>query len=112
MKILHNPRCRKSREGLKILEDSGQEFEIVDYLNQPLTKKEIEELLSKLNIDAIELVRTNEAVWKEKYRGKDLNRDEIVAAMEQNPKLIERPIVIVGKRAVVGRPPEKILEIL
>lgn len=112
MKILHNPRCRKSREGLKILEDSGQEFEIVDYLNQPLTKKEIEELLSKLNIDAIELVRTNEAVWKEKYRGKDLNRDEIVAAMEQNPKLIERPIVIVGERAVVGRPPEKILEIL
>jgi arsenate reductase len=112
MKIYHNPRCRKSREGLAILEEARVEHEIIDYLNNPPSEEEIRELLSKLNMDAIELVRQNEAVWKEKFKGKDLSSEEIIRAMADHPKLIERPIVVRGSQAVVGRPPEKIKSLL
>lgn len=112
MKILHNSRCRKSREGLKILEESGLQFEIIDYLNQPLDKDQIKDLLTKLEIEPIELVRKNESIWKENYKGKDLSREQVIEALAKHPKLIERPVVIVGDKAVVGRPPENILEIL
>lgn len=112
MKIYHNPRCRKSREGLAILEEARVEHEIIDYLKNPPSEEEIRELLSKLNMDAIELVRQNEAVWKEKFKGKDLSSEEIIRAMADHPKLIERPIVVRGSQAVVGRPPEKIRSLL
>jgi len=112
MRILHNSRCRKSREGLKILEESGLQFEIIDYLNQPLDKDQIKDLLTKLEIEPIELVRKNESIWKENYKGKDLSREQVIEALAKHPKLIERPVVIVGDKAVVGRPPENILEIL
>ena len=103
MKILHNPRCRKSREGLQILEDSGQDFAIVEYLKEPLTK---------LDMRAIDLVRKNEKEWKENFKGKEMSEEEVVAAMVAHPKLIERPIVISGDQAIVGRPPENIHELL
>jgi len=112
MKILHNSRCRKSREGLKILEESGLQFEIIDYLNQPLDKDQIKDLLTKLDIEPIELIRKNESIWKENYKGKDLSREQVIEALAKHPKLIERPVVIAGDKAVVGRPPENILEIL
>jgi arsenate reductase len=112
MKILHNPRCRKSREGLKILEDSGKDFTVVEYLKEPLSREELTDLLSKLDISAIELVRKNEKEWKDNFKGRELKEEEIVAAMADYPKLIERPIVISGDRAVVGRPPESIHELL
>ncbi|CAG0912055.1 unnamed protein product, partial [Cyprideis torosa] len=94
MKILHNPRCRKSREGLKILEDSGQDFTIVEYLKEPLTKEQLSEVLSKLGMSAMDLVRKNEKEWKENFKGKEMSEEEVVAAMVAHPKLIERPIVI------------------
>ena len=112
MKILHNPRCRKSREGLKILEDSGQDFTIVEYLKEPLTKEQLSEVLSKLGMSAMDLVRKNEKEWKENFKGKEMSEEEVVAAMVAYPKLIERPIVISGDRAVVGRPPENISQLL
>lgn len=112
MKILHNPRCRKSREGLKILEESGQEYSIVEYLKEPLTKEELTDILVKLDMSAIDLVRKNEKEWKENFKGREMNEDEIVAAMVSHPKLIERPIVISGERAVVGRPPENIHQLI
>lgn len=112
MKILHNPRCRKSREGLKILEESGQEYSIVEYLKKPLTKEELTDILVKLDMSAIDLVRKNEKEWKENFKGREMNEDEIVAAMVSHPKLIERPIVISGERAVVGRPPENIHQLI
>ena len=112
IKIYHNPRCQKSREGLKILEESGKTFTIVKYLNQPLSKEEIEDLLDLLDISAEELIRTKEKVWKENYKGKELTKDELIEAMQEHPKLIERPIVVKDNKAIIGRPPEKIKEIL
>lgn len=112
MEILHNPRCRKSREGLKILEESGKNFTVIEYLKEPLSKEELDELLKKLGMNALDLVRKTEKDWKENFKGKEMTRDEVIEAMLAYPKLIERPIVISGEKAVVGRPPENILELL
>lgn len=112
IKIYHNNRCSKSRCGLQILEASGKEFEVVPYLKDIPTVKELKEIIELLGISPIDLVRKNEAIWKENYKGKTLTGSEIIEAMVNNPKLIERPIVINGDKAVIGRPPEKIHEIL
>jgi len=109
IKIYHNPRCRKSREGLQIIENSGKEFEIIKYLEDIPSEEELAKIIKKLNINPIQLVRKNEKVWKENFKGKDLSDHEIVKAMIENPKLIERPIVINNNKAVIGRPPETIL---
>jgi arsenate reductase (glutaredoxin) len=112
MKIYHNPRCSKSRQGLSILKEAKVDFEIIEYLKSPPSKKEIIDIVSKLNIDPINLIRKNETVWKENYKGKDLSDEQIINAMVDHPKLIERPIVIHGNKAIIGRPPEKIISIL
>lgn len=112
IKIYHNPRCRKSREGLQILENSGKDFEIVKYLDNIPTKKELLDIINSLNITPLELVRTNEKIWKENYKGKELTDDAIITAMLANPKLIERPIVINKDKAVVGRPSENIEDLI
>ena len=112
MKIYHNPRCSKSREGLAILEASKVNFETIQYLETPITKDELIHIIQLLNISPIDLVRKNEAIWKENFKGKTLSDSEIIMAMIQNPKLIERPIVINNGKAVIGRPPELIKTIL
>jgi arsenate reductase len=112
LQIYHNPRCRKSREGLAILENSGKEFEIVKYLEDGPSEKELTEIIKLLGIEPIQLVRKTEKIWKDDYKGKELSELEIIKAMVQNPKLIERPIVINRNKAVIGRPPENILELL
>ncbi|WP_067028652.1 arsenate reductase (glutaredoxin) [Allomuricauda sp. CP2A] len=112
IKIYHNPRCRKSREGLEVLEKSGQDFEVVKYLEEVPSKEELKTIIEYLGIAPMELVRKNEAVWKEKYKGKTLSDEEIITAMAENPKLIERPIVVKDKKAVIGRPSEKINTLL
>tara|TARA_R110002126_G_scaffold291415_2_gene452283 strand:- start:62390 stop:62731 length:342 start_codon:yes stop_codon:yes gene_type:complete len=112
IKIYHNPRCRKSREGLAILESSGKAFEVVKYLDDIPSEKELTEIINLLNISPIQLVRKTEKIWKENYKRKELTDSQIIKAMLENPKLIERPIVINNKKAVVGRPPESILEII
>ena len=111
IKIFHNPRCRKSREGLAVLESQGVEFEIVKYLDNPPTFEELKSIINKIGIKPLELVRTKEDIWKSDYKGKNLSDDEIIKAMVENPKLIERPIVIKDKKAVLGRPAEKIKEL-
>ena len=111
IKIYHNPRCSKSRQGLAILEDSKKEFEVIKYLDHTLSE-ELNELIKFLNISPIDLVRKNEKIWKENYKGKELSDKEIIIAMVENPKLIERPIVINNNKAVIGRPPEKIAAII
>ena len=112
MKIYHNNRCRKSREGLAILENSNQQFEIINYLDNPPSKKELKEILKMLGFTPMQLVRKNEAIWKENYKNKELSDNDIIETMVENPKLIERPIVVKGTKAVIGRPPENIKEIL
>lgn len=110
--IYHNPRCTKSREGLCEIENLNQPFEIRKYLDEPFTEKELKEVIKKLNIKPLELVRTKESIWIENYKGKDLTDNQIIEAMLQNPKLIERPIIVNGNKAVIARPKEKINEIL
>ncbi|AWG27340.1 arsenate reductase (glutaredoxin) [Flavobacterium kingsejongi] len=107
LKIYHNPRCGKSREGLALLEESGQPFEVVKYLDAPLNATELKDIIAILNINPIDLVRQKETIWIESYKGKELTDPEIIAAMVAHPKLIERPIVIKGNAGVIGRPPEK-----
>lgn len=108
IKIYHNPRCRKSREGLQILEQSGKEFEVRKYLEDIPSKDELRDILNCLGITAENLVRKNEPIWKEKYRNRLLTDEDILNAMIENPKLIERPIVIKNNKAIIGRPTENI----
>lgn len=112
MKIYHNPRCSKSRQGLAILNESKLNFEIINYLETPTSIKELTAIIKLLEIAPIDLVRKNEAIWKENYKGKNLTDKEIIVAMAEHPKLIERPIVINNGKAVIGRPPELIKTIL
>ena len=112
MKIYHNPRCKKSRQTLDIINKNKKELEIVEYLKDSLSISELEIIIEKLGITAIELVRKNELIWKENYKGKNLSDKEIVQAMIENPKIMERPIVVNGEKAVLGRPPETVLKII
>ena len=112
LRIYHNTRCKKSREGLEILENSGKDFEIKEYLKEPLSESELEKLIKKLEIAPIQLVRKNEKIWKEEYKDKDLSDKELITVMVKNPKLIERPIVETDDKAVIGRPPSDIEKLL
>jgi len=112
IKIYHNPRCRKSREGLAVLENSGKEFEVIKYLEEVPTKGELREVISCLGITPENLVRKNEAIWKEKFRNRFLSDEDILDAMITYPKLIERPIVINNGVAVIGRPVNNIEKII
>lgn len=106
--IYHNNRCSKSRCALEKLKTEGKEYEIVEYLKTPPTEEELAEILEKLGMKAEELLRKNEAVFKEKYKDKKLSETEWIQAMVKYPKLIERPIIVKGDKAVVGRPAEMI----
>jgi arsenate reductase len=110
--IYHNNRCRKSRSALEILEKSNKKFEIINYLENVPNKIELKTLLNQLGIAPIDLIRKNETIWKENYRGKTLSSSEIIDAMVKHPKLIERPIVVNNDKAVIGRPPELILDLI
>ncbi len=112
MKIYHNPRCSKSRQTLQILREKGVEPEVVRYLDTPPSKEELRELLQKLGLKPEDIVRKKEALYKEKYKGKNLSDEQWLEVLSQNPRLIERPIVIEGNKAVLGRPPERVLELL
>ena len=112
IKIYHNPRCSKSRIGVGILEDAKIDFEIIKYLNDVPTEKELKEILKKLDMSPMELIRKGEKVWKENYKGKELSDTELIKAMLENPKLIERPIVIKGDKAVIGRTSKNISNLI
>ncbi len=112
IKILHNPRCSKSRQGLKIVENSGKEYEVIKYLDNPLSVKRLNEIIQLLDISPIEMIRKGEKIWKENYKDKKMTDAQLINAMVLNPKLIERPIVIHKDKAVIGRPPENITAII
>lgn len=112
IQIYHNSRCGKSRECLAFLEDSGEEYEVVKYLDTIPTFDELKIIIEKLNIKPIELVRQKEKIWIENFKNTTLTDDEIIAAMISNPILIERPIVINGNKAVIARPLAKAMTII
>lgn len=112
IRIYHNSRCGKSREGLKIVEESGKPFEVIEYMKEPITPSELEEVIDLLEIEPMDLIRTKEQVWKDRYADLDLDDEELIMVMIEVPRLMERPIVVNGEKAVVGRPPERIKEIL
>ncbi len=112
IKIYHNVRCSKSREACSIITDKGIKAEIVEYLKTPPTQKEIKELLGLLKLKAEDIVRKGEELYKSNYKGKTFTEAQWIKILAENPVLIERPIVVNGKKAVIGRPPEKVLEII
>lgn len=112
IRIFHNPRCRKSRETLQLIQESGELVEIVEYLETVPTEEELAEIIDLLGIKPEQLLRKRDAIFKEQFKGKELTDKEWIKAMTQNPKLIERPIVIKGSKAVIGRPPEIVKSLL
>jgi arsenate reductase len=112
MKYYHNNRCRKSREGLAFLESKNIQPEIINYLENKISKEELIELLKKLKITASELVRKSESVYKENIKGKSLSENEIIKWLVKEPKLIERPILVNKNLAEIGRPKENFLKII
>jgi arsenate reductase len=106
IKIYHNPRCKKSRAGLQYLEAKNVEFELIEYLKNPINENELKDILMKLNVKPIEMIRTQEDIYKKEFKGKDFNDEEWVKIMVENPKLIKRPIIIKDYKAVWADPPE------
>lgn len=112
VKIYHNPRCSKSRQALSLLRERGIDPEVVEYLKTPPTEEELNGILDLLGMEPENLMRKGEEEYKRLVRGKHLSREQLVRIMVEHPRLIERPIVVAGGKAVVGRPPEKVLTIL
>lgn len=113
MKIYHNPRCSKSRQTLELIRDAGIEPEIVLYLETPPSQAELDRVLKRLGMQPQDLMRKGEPLYQELgLKGKELSRQEAIDLLVENPKLIERPIVVEGDRAVIGRPPETVRELL
>lgn len=111
--IIHNPRCSKSRQTLALLEERDCAIQIVDYLKFPLNKNEIEDLLTKLGLSARELMRTKETEYKaQDLANTSLTESQLIQAIVDTPKLLERPIVLANDKAAIGRPPENVLAIL
>jgi arsenate reductase (glutaredoxin) len=108
IQIYHNQRCGKSRNCLLLLEESNKEFEIIYYLITPPTSEELKLILKKLKFTPIELVRQKEKIWIKNFKGKILTDDQIIQAMVEHPILIERPIVVNGAKAIIGRDLEQV----
>ncbi len=112
LKIYHNARCSKSRQTLALITDNSAEVEIVNYLDTPPTVAELTALLKKLDMKPFDLIRKGEAIFKENFKGKEHTDAQWIKIMTENPKLIERPIVVKGDKAVLGRPPENVKNLL
>ncbi|PCI42784.1 MAG: arsenate reductase (glutaredoxin) [Proteobacteria bacterium] len=110
--IYHNPRCSKSRATLALIQEEGIKPEIIEYLEASPSASEMDAILNKLGMEPADLMRTGEDEYKEHIQGKDLNRAEAIALMVKYPRMIERPVVVNGDKAAVGRPPESVLAIL
>ena len=113
IKIYHNPRCSKSRQALALIEESGNQLQVIEYLKSPPTAEELDSILKKLNREPQELMRKGEKIYRElNLAEQEMSREEAIAVMVEHPKLIERPIVVKGRKAVLGRPPENVNELL
>ncbi len=111
-KIYHNPRCSKSRNGLKYLEESGYEFEVIEYFKNPLTEMELTRLLIKLNKKPLDIIRTQEPAYRSELKGKNFTDEEWIKILVNEPKLILRPIIESRYKAIIGNPPDNIKRLL
>jgi len=111
-KVYHNTRCKKSRAGLQYLQDKGLEVEIIEYLKNPLSVAELTDIFAKLNRKPSEMIRKQEAIFKSDFKGKNFTEDEWIRIIAENPKLLNRPIIIRGNKAVWGDPVENIEGVL
>ncbi len=112
IKIWHNPKCSKSRASFQLLEEKGIKAEVISYMDKAPTVSELKSLLVMLDIEPRALMRTKEDIYKTLNLKNEINDETLILAMVENPKLIERPIVIKGNKAVIGRPIEKVIELL
>lgn len=112
VQILHNPRCGKSRNCIAYITESNVSFEVINYLENPLTEQEIILLAKKLNIKPIDLVRQKEVIWKDNYKDKSVTDNQIINALAKHPFLLERPIIIDGNIAIIGREKDKIRDFI
>lgn len=112
LQILHNPRCGKSRNCLAFATESEVEFEIINYIENPLSIDDLKILIKKLGIKPLELVRQKETIWVENYKGKSMTDSDIIKALAKHPILIERPIIIDGDKAIIGREIDKVASFL
>jgi len=112
MKYYHNPRCSKSRIGLEFLKSKNINPTIIEYIKTPLNPDEIEKLLTLLDMSPYELIRKNEAVFKTEIKGKDLDDSQLIDWMAKEPKLIERPVLVINGKATIGRPVENFLKLI
>lgn len=110
--VYHNPQCSKSRCAIDFLKEKNADFDVLEYLKQPLNEQQLRELIQILGIKPEALVRKNEEIYKVNFKGKVLSDDEWIKVLAEYPKLIERPIVVCNGRAVIARPTERILEVL
>jgi len=110
--IYHNNRCSKSRDALALLQEKGQEVEVINYLIDSPTIPQLAALLKKLQMGPEDIIRKSEKLYKEVYAGQHLTQQEWLQVLSENPILIERPLVVKGNKAVIGRPPENVLTIL
>lgn len=110
--IYHNPRCRKSREALNLLVEEGVDHEVVKYLDTPLNVKELKFILAKLELNVRDVIRKEEQLFKQEYKGLDFTDDEWLLVLSEHPKLLQRPIVVKGSKAVIGRPLENVKTLL
>lgn len=110
--IYHNPRCQKSRTTLQLIQEAKNEVQIIEYLKTPPSTDELRDLLKKLGMTAEQIIRKGEAIFKENFKGKQFTEEEWIQILSDHPKLIERPIVVKGQKAVMGRPPENVQQLL
>ena len=110
--IYHNPRCSKSRETLKLIEEAGSTVEVVEYLKTPPSRETLVTLIDKLGVRPELLIRKGEKIYKEEYKGQSLTDEQWIDAMVKHPVLIERPIVVDSKKAVIGRPPQNVIDLI
>lgn len=110
--ILHNSRCGKSRDAVKLLEESGVDYQIREYLKDELSFDELKQIISHLGLEPFAVVRTGEQIWKDEFKEKIFTSDELIQLMVENPKLIQRPIVLKDGKGVIGRPLESIVDFI
>ena len=110
--IYHNPKCKKSREGLKYLQTKGIALEIVNYINNGISEQELKDIIKKLNINPSDIVRKQEDLYRKELKGKNFTDIEWMKILVENPRLIQRPIVVAKYKAVIAQPPDKVEELL